>query len=145
MKPAANAMSPGIAGTAGTAGIRVSQVGGVKLSVYCVYIYNIDIKKLILYNMYNIDNIDNIYIIDNQPTLHFPSLFFFTSSSAHTYIYKLESNGPSLGKRVCSVAVGIQFVTAIWMALWWSPNASLISTSWLSNTGMSRYESKLCP
>ena len=26
--------------------------------------------------MYNIDNIDNIYIIDNQPTLHFPSLFF---------------------------------------------------------------------
>ena len=45
MKPAANAMSPGIAGTAGTAGIRVSQVGGVELSVYCVYIYNIDIKK----------------------------------------------------------------------------------------------------
>ena len=58
MKPAANAMSPGIAGTAG---IRVSQVGGVELSVYCVYIYNIDIKKMILYNMYNIDNIDNIY------------------------------------------------------------------------------------
>ena len=63
MKPAANAMSPQIAGTAGDCGDRsVSSGGGVKLSVYCIYIYNIDIKKMILYNMYNIDNIDNIYI-----------------------------------------------------------------------------------
>ena len=64
--------------------------------------------------MCNIANI-YVYIIDNQPTLHFPSLFF--NSSAHTYMYKLESNGPSLGKRVFSVTVGFQFVTAIWMAL----------------------------